>query len=238
MSKNLYECMDCRHRICAKRIPIFTNLDQEEINRVISLIVRRRYAKGELIIMQGERLEGLIIISQGQVKVFRNSNEGREHILYFFSEGDFFGEKNLIRNQAATYSVEALEDTSICMIRKSDFQKLLENYPSISIKILEELCSRMDRLESIIENMGAKNVEERVSSVLLEFAEKHGKEHPKGIMVELPLSREGIANYIGLARETVSRKLKVLQDEGVIEMVGNKKVIVLDINALEKSRIH
>jgi len=230
--------MDCRHRICAKRIPIFTNLDQEEINRVISLIVRRRYAKGELIIMQGERLEGLIIISQGQVKVFRNSNEGREHILYFFSEGDFFGEKNLIRNQAATYSVEALEDTSICMIRKSDFQKLLENYPSISIKILEELCSRMDRLESIIENMGAKNVEERVSSVLLEFAEKHGKEHPKGIMVELPLSREGIANYIGLARETVSRKLKVLQDEGVIEMVGNKKVIVLDINALEKSRIH
>jgi len=80
--------------------------------------------------------------------------------------------------------------------------------------------------------MGTKNAEERVSAVLLEFARKYGKESQNGIIVELPLSREGIANYIGVARETVSRKMNMLQEEGIIEMVGNKKVIIRNIDAL------
>jgi len=83
--------------------------------------------------------------------------------------------------------------------------------------------------------MGTRTVEARVSSVLLEFADKYGKPHPRGIMIELPLSREGIANYIGLTRETVSRKMSLLQDEGVIEMNGNKKVLLLDRSALERA---
>jgi len=65
-----------------------------------------------------------------------------------------------------------------------------------------------------------------------EFARKYGKESQNGIIVELPLSREGIANYIGVARETVSRKMNMLQEEGIIEMVGNKKVIIRNIDAL------
>jgi len=61
---------------------------------------------------------------------------------------------------------------------------------------------------------------------------EYGKESQNGIIVELPLSREGIANYIGVARETVSRKMNMLQEEGIIEMVGNKKVIIRNIDAL------
>ena len=124
---------------------------------------------------------------------------------------------------------------NICMIKKSDFQQLLREYPDISLKIIEDLCNRLDRFENTIESMGTKNVEARVNAVLLEFAGKYGKEHKKGLIIELPLSREGIANYIGLTRETVSRKMSLLQDEGIIEMVGNKKVIILDKLALEKS---
>lgn len=235
MSKHECSCEHCQHQLCARRVPIFSTLDDQELKRIVSLIIRRQYAKGELIILEGSSLEGLIIINKGQVKAFRDTLEGREQILYIFAEGDFFGEKNLLRNQKATYNVEALEATNICMIKKSDFQKLLREYPDIGIKIMEELCSRLERLENTIESMGAKNVEARVSSVLLEFARKYGKEHRKGLLIELPLSREGIASYIGLARETVSRKMSLLQDEGIIEMIGNKKVIITDKEALEKS---
>ena len=77
--------------------------------------------------------------------------------------------------------------------------------------------------------MGTKSIETRINIILLEFAQRYGKKHFRGILVELPLSREGIANYIGISRETVSRKLSVLQDEGIIEMIGNKKVLILDI---------
>lgn len=235
MKKNPQSCEQCQHQFCARRVPIFSSLTSEELNKVVNLIIRRTYDKGEVIIMEDAILESLIIINNGQVKAFRDTHEGKEQILYIFAEGDFFGEKNLLQNQAATYTVEALTETHICMIRKKDFQQLIREYPDIGFKIMAELCNRLDHLEDIIESMGTKNVEARVSMVLLEFARKYGKDHPKGLLIQLPLSREGIANYIGLTRETVSRKMNLLQDEGVIEMLGNKKVIIKDQNALEQS---
>jgi CRP-like cAMP-binding protein len=100
---------------------------------------------------------------------------------------------------------------------------------------MEVLCQRLDRLENAVETMGTRTVGARVSSVLLEFADKFGKQSPQGIIIDLPLSREGIANYIGLTRETVSRKMSSMQDQGLIEMIGNKKVLLLNRTALEKS---
>jgi CRP/FNR family transcriptional regulator, anaerobic regulatory protein len=235
MSKHVHTCELCQHQLCARRVMIFSTLDAEELGRIVSLIVRKQYAKGELIILEGSNLESLIIVNRGQVKVFRDTHEGKEQILYIFSAGDFFGEKNLLWNQEAAYNVEALEETNVCMIKKNDFQQLLREYPDIGLKIMEELCSRLDRLENTIESMGTKNVEARVNMVLLEFAGKYGKEHSKGLLIELPLSREGIANYIGLTRETVSRKMSLLQDEGIIEMIGNKKVVIINKKALEDS---
>ncbi|WP_027631068.1 Crp/Fnr family transcriptional regulator [Ruminiclostridium cellobioparum] len=225
-------CENCHNKMCSKRVPIFSAFNEEELSRVSGLIIRRQYKKGELIILEGARPESLIIINSGRVKAYRNTIEGREHILYIFSEGDFFGEKNLLLDHEATYNAEALEDTGICTINKKAFQELMREYPELSFKVMEELCSRLARLENTIESMGTKNVELRVNSVLVEFSEKYGSQHPRGILVELPMSREGIANYIGLTRETVSRKMSLLQEEGIIEMVGNKKVIILDMERL------
>jgi CRP/FNR family transcriptional regulator len=83
--------------------------------------------------------------------------------------------------------------------------------------------------------MGTNNIESRVGAILLEFSKKYGKEDAKGILIALPLSREGIANYIGVTRETVSRKLSMLQEEGIIELIGNKKILLLNKKALESS---
>ncbi len=236
MSCNNCACESCHNKMCSKRVPIFSGFNNEEITRVSSLIVRRNYKKGEMIIMEGSRLESLIIINSGRVKAYRNTSEGKEQILYIFSEGDFFGEKNLLLNREATYNAEALEDTGICTINKKSFQELMREYPELSFKVMEELCSRLIRLENTIESMGTKNVESRLNYVLLEFADKYGRSDPKGIIVELPMSREGIANYIGLTRETVSRKMSLLQDEGIIEMIGNKKVIIKDTEKLKEIR--
>ncbi len=228
-------CETCHNKMCAKKVPVFSAFNQQELSRVSQLIVRKQYKKGELIIMEGSRLENMIIINSGRVKVYRITSEGKEHILYIFSEGDFFGEKNLLRNLEAMYNVEALEETGICTIHKNAFQDLLKEYPELGFKVMEELCSRLERLENTIESMGNKNVESRVNAVLLEFCEKYGIQHPRGILVELPLSREGIANYIGLTRETVSRKMNLLQEDGIIQMQGNKKVIIIDKAALSES---
>ncbi len=235
MDKTICTCDACHNKLCAKSVTIFSSLDAQQLLKVVDLIIHKEYKKGELLVLEGEALNSLVIINEGQVKAFRTTQEGREQILHIFSEGDFFGERNLLRDQASAYSIEALEETHICLIHKRQFQILVQAYPDIALKVMEELCQRLDRLENTVETMGTRTVEARVSAVLLEFANKYGKPHPKGLMIELPLNREGIANYIGLTRETVSRKMSLLQEEGVLEMIGNKKVILLDRPALERT---
>jgi CRP/FNR family transcriptional regulator len=237
VANHVCNCEHCQHQLCTKRVPIFKELNGNEIERVVNLIVRRSYIKGEMISLEDSMLDSLVIISHGKVKAFKYTQEGKEQILYILTEGDFFGERNLLKNQRASYNVEALEETSICMINKKDFQGLLRECPEISFKIIDELSSRLERLENTVQNMGTRNIEARISAVLLEFIERYGKSHSKGIIVELPLSREGIANYIGLTRETVSRKLSHLQEVGIIEMIGNKKILILDKEALEQESL-
>ncbi len=233
MSCSNHSCNKCQHNLCTHRVPIFSDLASDEMNQVTDLIIRKKFAKGELIVMEGNLLEGLYIINQGRVKAFRYTQEAKEQILYLFTEGDFFGEKNLLRKQPVTYYVEALEETNICVIPHKNFYELLRNAPSISVKIMEQLCIRIEHLESSIQNMGSKNMESRVSLILLEFAQKYGVRKGNGVLVDVPLTREGIANYIGVTRETVSRKLSSLQEEGTIELIGNKKIMIHTIKALE-----
>ena len=235
MKNQKYGCHHCHNRSCIHRVPIFAPLDPNELERVAGLVTHKQYYKGELVIIAGQYNESLIIINHGKVKAFRNSRDGREQILYIFSGGDFFGETNLLRDRVTNYNVETLEETGVCLIGKNDFQLLIRNYPEIGFKIMAELCNRLEAFENIVQNMGANNVESRINAVLLEFAHKFGKDHPRGVMVELPLSREGIANYIGVTRETVSRKLNMLEEERLIETDGNKKIIILDYRALEQS---
>lgn len=235
MTTSLCSCKACNHGICAQRVSIFSSLDEKQLIKITDLITHKEYKKGELLVMEGEAMDSLVILNGGQVKAFRTTQDGREQILHIFSEGDFFGERNLLRDHPSAYSIEALEDVHVCLIHKREFQKLIKEYPDIALKVMEELCERLDRLENTVEAMGTRPVEARVSSVLLEFADKYGKPHPKGTMIELPLSREGIAHYIGLTRETVSRKMSLLQEEGILEMVGNKRVLLLDRKALERA---
>lgn len=234
MSKSICACDSCHNKLCAKQISIFSSLDDRQLMKVADLITHKSFKKGELLVFEGETMNSLFIINKGQTKAFRNTQDGREQILHLFSEGDFFGERNLLRDQVSNYNVEALEETHVCLIHKHDFQMMVKEHPDIALKVMEELCRRLDRLENTVETMGTRTVEARVSSVLLEFADKYGKPHPRGTMIELPLSREGIANYIGLTRETVSRKMSLLQDEGIIEMNGNKKVLLLNRSVLER----
>lgn len=230
-------CISCGHSLCARRVPIFGSLEGDQLETVVSLIRRKHYKKGESLFLEGGTLQGLFIINRGKAKAYRHTVDGKEQILHLFFPGDFFGEKSLFVDKKTEYSISAVEPVDLCMISKKDFQRLMESYPKINQKIMVELVHRIDRLESMIENLGMKSVDERIQSILLEFGRKALQDRPliDGSEFALPLSREGLANYIGVTRETVSRKLSALQEEGIIEMIGNKGIKILDITRLRES---
>ncbi|HEX3048014.1 MAG TPA: Crp/Fnr family transcriptional regulator [Bacillota bacterium] len=236
MSNSMCFCSYHSHQPCARKVPIFASLNDEELQRVISLIIQKKFPKGSLICREGEPLSDLLLINRGKVKVYRISADGKEQILYILTEGDFFGERNLLlEKKMADYNAETMEDTLVCMITGQDCHRLLLDHPEISLKIMEELCERIDKLENLLSSISPRETDNRICLMLLEFRQKYGKPQPDGtVIIALPLNREEMANYIGVTRETVSRKLNALKEAGIIDFIGNKKIQVRDEKALEE----
>lgn len=124
------------------------------------------------------------------------------------------------------------------MLSKEYFHKLLRVQPDIAIKIIEELGKRMLRLELINQGMGVRNIDLRINALLLDYCERFGRTEKGHLVIRLPLSREGMANYLGVARETVSRKLSQLESDGIIRSLSNKELLILNRPALEENEIN
>lgn len=223
---------ECRHAFCVGKVPLFSGLDGTELSYIASLIRHQTYAKGDTLFAEGEHTDALTIVNEGSVKAYRVTPDGREQILYIFGEGDFLGERNLFGGQTASYAVEALETVKTCSFTRDSFHALLYDHPDIAIKVIEELESRIARMENAMQTIGVRSLDSRISALLLEFAERFGSSVPEGVLIRLPLSREGMANYLGIARETVSRKLGQMETDGMIRSVTNKSLLVLDREAL------
>ena len=234
MRESCFQCIECHKDFCIKNIPIFSSLSREDIEKISSLMTHREYKRGEMIFMDGERVDSIIIICEGSVKAFKDTADGREQILYVFSEGDFFGIRNILNDRTATFHAEALQALKACILSKRQFQTLLYEHPDIAVKIIEILSNRMVAMENAMQGMGVRNIDNRVGGLLLEYAERYGSIVEEGLLIQLPLSREGIANYLGVARETISRKLSQLENDGIIRSISNKSILILNQKALEQ----
>jgi CRP/FNR family transcriptional regulator len=228
-----YNCAKCNDRLCMHKVPIFSSLDKDDLRKIMGLINHHEYKKQETLVFDGDQMDSVVIINEGSAKAYKITADGREQILYVFSEGDFFGEQNLFKGQTATYSVEALQAVKTCNLSRKQFQDLLYRFPEIAVKIIDELGNRMARLENALQTIGVRNVDNRIGGILLEFAEKYGSKNEIGTIIHLPFSREGIANYLGVARETVSRKFSQLENEGLIHSLSNKEILIPDMNKIE-----
>lgn len=226
-------CLKCTGKYCVSKVHIFSTLKEEAFKKISEIIVTRKYKKGQVLFFEGDAEDKLYIVNKGKIKVYRYNKEGREQILYILSDGEFIGDMSLLKKGKFQFNAEALEDTYICTIAKDDFDGIITKNPEITLKILEVLHDRLMNLENLIQNLSTKDVEVRIVSMLKAFAKDYGVKHEEGIMIELPLNREEMANYIGVTRETISRKLTALQEDDIIELVGNKKIIIKDLDYIE-----
>lgn len=227
-------CRKCLNKLCTHKIPLFSSLNRDDLEHIAGSITHSSYNTGETIISMGEKSNQVTIVSEGRVKACRYTADGKEQILYIFAEGDFFGEQDILNEHNTPYQVEALTQVKLCRLSQQDFQNLLTEHPSIGLQILKEFSSRLQRLEKIVQGSGGRSIDARVSLTLLELAAKYGQKDEAGVLLSLPLSREGLANYMGIARETASRKLSQLENDGIIESLGHKAIWIRDPQALER----
>lgn len=226
-------CKKCKGRYCASKTSIFSILEEPELKKITDKIKRTNYKKGEIIFFEGDISDKLYVINHGKIKVFKYNKEGKEQILYILSSGDFLGDLSLLKKDEFKFNAEALEDVNICQLTKDDFDQAVKENPDISLKLLEVLYERINKLENLVESLSTKDIETRISRLLLGLIKDFGIPQDNTVILELPLSREDMANYIGVTRETISRRLNAMQEEGTLTLEGNRTIILNDMEYLE-----
>lgn len=226
-------CMICVDKFCAYKVPIFSSFSCEELEEVFKIVKHRDVKKGEVLLQEGDTVTSFFILNEGRLKLYNYTKDGKEQILNLLQDGDSFGELHLLKEKNFEGYAKAITDCNISMIDKEEFQALLYKNPRMSLKVLEVVGERLEHLEKLALILADKDGDVKLAYVLVDFAKKYGKEVGGKISIQLPITKEEMASYAGLTRETLSRKLKAFSEEGLIHMVGHKEIEILKLDTLK-----
>lgn len=208
-------------------VPLFRALDRSAVRGFAELTREQRFAKGTMIVTEGDASDALYVVRSGEVKVMLSGEDGREVILHVLGVGDHFGELALIDGRPRSAHVVSTQPSSLLVLRRADFRRQLEQNPQVAWGLMVELSRRLRQADGTIGSLVLLDVPGRVAKVLLE----HATPGEPATLVR-PLTHQTIAQMIGASRETVSRAMAEFQEKGIIA-VQRRIVTITDREALE-----
>lgn len=216
-----------------RHLPLLSDVDEADVDAVLHEVMLLNVKAGEYIFRTGDPPEFMYLIYKGQMKIFYNTIDGEEQIFYIYRDGDFVGGLNLLVNSPYRYIGQALTDCQIVAIPKSTFDRYFYDSPVVLRSVLVKSFERIRWAEELIQRLATSNATMKTAGLLLKLVKRIGVETDEGIRLELSMSREELGNYSGLRRETITRKLGEFKELGYIDLIGNKVIIVKDLEALE-----
>lgn len=205
-----------------------TQKEKETIEQHHTLITIR---KGEDLFKEGEKTRGLICLTSGKVKIFKEGVGGREQILKMVKQQGLIGYQALFSESTWSFSAVALETSVICILEKTSLLNILKKNGILALKFLklitEELGASNDRTVSLSQ----KHVRGRLAESLLGLSETYGSE-TDGKTIGVSLSREDIAHLSNMTTSNAIRTLSNLASEGIIKIKG-RKISIIDRISLE-----
>ena len=216
------------------QVPLFASLTTEQLAEIADRLIMRNYQRGATIIHQDEPGSMLYIIVDGHVKITSVSSEGEELILALLTDNDFFGELSLLDGQPHSASATAMETTQVMTLNRDEFLEVITKNPEMVNNILVVLSNRLRRTNTMFEDAVFLQLPARLSKRLLELGEQHGLKTDRGLEIELRLTQQDLANFLGASRVAINRLLRQLQDSGLIS-VDRKHISILQPGELENN---
>ncbi len=222
-------CGSCpvRHRAVCSRA------NSDELELLDSVKFYKTYQAGQTIALRGDPLEVLSSVVQGTATLSQSLEDGRTQIVGLLLPSDFIGRPG---RDTVAHDVTAVTEVTLCCFRRKPFEDLMVRMPHVSVRLLEMTLDDLDAARDWMLLLGRKTAREKIASFLLLIAQRsetaESAKQQQDMRIELPLSRETMATYLGLTIETVSRQFTALRKDGVIALEGNRTVIVPDLQAL------
>jgi CRP/FNR family transcriptional regulator, global nitrogen regulator len=195
---------------------------------------RRTFARGKIIYQPGDPSDVLYLIHSGCVRTYRLSAEGRELTFGLLGEKDTFGELGLVGGTSRSSFAEVLEDAEISLLSKELFEELLRRHPEALYTVLGRIGERLRQAEDLIEDLVNRDVASRVARTLLQLSANFGRQSDGGVVIDLRLPYQEIANMVGSTRETVTRAISQMQqnnwvrlEQGRLHLIDNDALATL-----------
>lgn len=215
-----------------KKTFIFADFDGDELNAVADRVVERQFKKGTTIFHEGQPGTTFYVVKSGRVKVYKLAEDGRELILGVFGDGALFGDVPVFDGGPYPAGAATLVDTQVYAINRDDFTDLITDHPGLALKIVRVLGRRLRQAHGFVMDMALKGAPQRLASLLLRLADQYGKETDDGIYIDLLLTRQEIAELMGVSRETAIRELSKFSQAGTI-LLKSKRIFIQDLPRLK-----
>lgn len=226
---NLRECGSCpiRHRaVCSRCEP-------DELEQLDNIKYYRSYEAGQPVLWAGDQMEFVASVVSGIATLSQTMEDGRTQMVGLLLPSDFIGRPG---RDVAPFDVVAVSDLTVCCFRKKPFEELMASTPSIGTRLLQMTLDELDSAREWMLVLGRKTAREKIASLLAILARRDASLNKilpsSGMSLDLPLTREAMADYLGLTLETVSRQISALKKAGIITLEGKRHVIIPNIEAL------
>jgi CRP/FNR family transcriptional regulator, dissimilatory nitrate respiration regulator len=215
-----------------KHVMLFTGLDDKSRDSIARLAVDRRVPQGYVIFREGEPADGLYVVIEGKVKVFKLSGDGRQQILHVFGPGQAFAEAAMFAGETFPAFAETMVDSRLAFFPRDRFLKGLSENPAMAAGLIASLARLCRQLTTLVEQIALSDVSGRLARYLTDLARRKGVPLKKGAGLRLDMPKGELARHLGTAAETLSRALARLSAAGIIEVDG-KAITVLNARKLE-----
>jgi CRP/FNR family transcriptional regulator, cyclic AMP receptor protein len=218
-----------------RRISLFADLPGDELAALANCLIRHVFAKEVILFHKGSPAQSLYLIESGTVRIFDLSDTGQEITLDIYSAGDCFGEASLLNGNLCLTGAIALDKTVTYMLPRYDFLRVLTLHPEVARRVMTLLVHRLDRAIAYAENLAFLDVPGRVATVLLDLAERSGKDGER-IELDLHLTQTELASWCVASREIINRTLHTYREQGLIAMTGHTIIILDRTGLLQRAR--
>ncbi len=220
-----------------RNVPLFADLKEEDLTRLVNDLRLREYAKDEVIFRQGDTSHEVYVIVEGKVRIFKISPSGSETSINIFSTHDVIGEFATMDDRPRSATAKAIVPTTVLQMRQDRFLFYMQSMPDLSMAMVKLVISKIRWTAAYAETIAQYDAAGRLLHILLLYNEQYGQEIEPGkrYKLDLGLNQTDLASLVGARREWINRILRDWKKRGLVECEAGK-IIILDLPSVVAER--
>jgi len=206
-------------------VPLFAGLKKGELEEVCRAAKLCRMAQDDYFFFQGDPTAHIYVLLEGRVKISQTNADGQQILFRAISPTTLFGGLAMTQTEFYPVTAQVAEDSTAACWSKEDFLSLVARFPKLALNAMEMMASRIQEFQDRFRELATERVERRLARTLLRLASQSGKKTEQGVLIDLPLTRQDLAEMTGTTLYTVSRILSQWETQKLV-INGRGRVVI------------